>query len=489
MRTTIKDLSAAPARADLLALFAFQGDPPQAPKAVTLSEPFRESLRGEFREVKVSDAAKGPFPRVAVIGLGKRSEVDLEKLRRAAALAAQRAEALGLASLNVWVARSVSQACGGARAAGQAVAEGVQLGSYRFQHHKSKPKALKLARVTLTGDGKDFAAGVDKGETLARANAFVRDLQNQPANRMRPRDLAAAAQKLAKRGSRIACKVLDERALERLGMDALLGVARGSDEPPRMVHLSYTPPGRARGRVALVGKGLTFDSGGISIKPAAKMWEMKYDMSGGAAVLGVFHALTEIDVPYEVHGIVPSTENLISGHATKPGDVVRAMDGTTIEVLNTDAEGRLILADALAYAVEKIDPDVIVDLATLTGAVVMALGHEYTGVFTDSASLRDELVAAGEEVGERCWPLPMADHHRDAMKGEVADLRNIAVGDVGAGASLGAAFLSHFVGDRAWAHLDIAGTAWGSLNRDWVGGAQGSGVGVRLLVRWLETRR
>jgi leucyl aminopeptidase len=206
-------------------------------------------------------------------------------------------------------------------------------------------------------------------------------------------------------------------------------------------------------------------------------------------VLGVFHALQELDVPFEVHGVVPSTENLLNGRAVKPGDLLRAIDGTTVEVLNTDAEGRLILADALGYVVDEVDPDVIVDLATLTGAVVMALGHEYTGVFTASKELRDELVTAGDETGERCWPLPLADHHRDAMKGEVADLRNIALGDPGAGASLGAAFLSHFVGDRAWAHLDIAGTAWGGLNRDWVGGPMGSGVGVRLLLRWLETRR
>jgi leucyl aminopeptidase len=306
---------------------------------------------------------------------------------------------------------------------------------------------------------------------------------------MRPRDLAAQAKRLAQRSRRISCRVLGAAAMSRLGMGALLSVSHGSAEPPQLVHLSYRPRGRARGRIALVGKGLTFDSGGISIKPAAKMWEMKYDMSGGAAVLGVFHALASIDVPWEVHGVVPCSENLPDARATKPGDLVRAMNGATIEVLNTDAEGRLILADALAYVAKKVEPDAIVDLATLTGAVVVALGHEYSGLFTSSAKLRDALVAAGEEVGERVWPMPLADHHREQLKGEVGDLKNIALGDPGAGASVGAAFLAHFVGGVEWAHLDIAGTAWGSMNRDWVGGSMGSGVGVRLILRWLESRR
>jgi leucyl aminopeptidase len=424
-----------------------------------------------------------------VIGLGKRADFDLERMRRVCAIAAQRADAQGVRALHVWVAREISSALGSSRKAGQAAAEGALLGAYRFQTHKSKPKLPKLASVALSGDGRDFAEGVERGGVLARANAFARDLQNQPANKMRPRDMAAAAQRVARRSPRITCRVFDERALARLGMGALLAVAAGSDEPPRFVHLTYRPRGRSRGRVAVVGKGLTFDAGGISIKPAAKMWDMKYDMSGGAAVLGLFQALGEIDVPFEVHGLVPCTENLLNGRAVKPGDLVTALDGTTIEVLNTDAEGRLILADALAYARAKVEPDVMVDLATLTGAVVVALGHEFTGVCSNSDALRDELVAAGEEVGERCWSLPMTEHHRDVMKGEVADLRNIALGDPGAGSSLGAAFLSHFVGETAWAHLDIAGTAWGGPQRDWVGGPQGSGVGVRLLVRWLESRR
>lgn len=488
MKCLSKDLASVPPKSDLLVVLAFAGAQPLLPKKLELSKSFTSSIKGEFRELKHTDAGRGGAPRVLVIGLGKQADFDAERLRRVGALAVQRAEALECASVAVWTHKSVSTAAGGARAAGLALAEGAWLGSYRFLEHKSKPKATKLQRVLLCGDGNDFAAGVERGLTLARANAFTRDLQNQPGNLMRPRELAAAAKKLARRGGSVRCKVLGPAALTKLGMGALLGVAAGSAEPAQLIHLTYKPRGRSRGRVAIVGKGLTFDTGGISIKPAGKMWDMKYDMSGGAAVLGVFHALAELGCPFEVHGIVPASENMPDGRAVKPGDLVRAMNGTTIEVLNTDAEGRLILCDALSYVVAKIDPDAIVDLATLTGAVVVALGHEYSGVMTRSNRLRDELVRAGDDVGEKVWPLPLADHHRELMKGEVADLRNIALGDPGAGASQGAAFLAHFVGEREWAHLDIAGTAWGSMNRDYVGGPMGSGVGVRLLLRWLETR-
>jgi leucyl aminopeptidase len=269
----------------------------------------------------------------------------------------------------------------------------------------------------------------------------------------------------------------------------LLGVARGSVEPPYLIHLTYKPQGKSRGVIAFVGKGLTFDAGGISLKPAAKMDEMKYDMSGGAAVLGAFHALGDIDVPYEVHGIVGATENMPGGKATKPGDVHTSMNGTTVEVLNTDAEGRLVLADALTYTLEKVEPDTVLDLATLTGAVVIALGHEHAGLFASTERLRDDLLAAGEATGERLWPLPLEDFHKEQMKGTVADLKNINNPGLGNGSTAGAAFLAHFVGDTEWAHLDIAGTAWGQRERDWVGGALGTGYGARLLLRYLETRR
>ncbi len=488
MKCIAKDSALVP-NTDLLVVFAFAGAPPMLPPSVKLPKPFASAVRGEFREIRHTDAAQGPSPRVLVLGLGKPAEFDVERLRRVSALAVQRAESLECANAVLWTSKALISAVKGGRNAGAALAEGASLGAYRFQTHKSKPKNVKLQRVTLCGEGSDFAAGVERGLVYAAATAFARDLQNQPANFMRPRDMAAAAQQLARRGAGVRCRVLGAPQIRKLGMGALLGVAAGSQEPPQLIHLTYTPKGRSRGRVALVGKGLTFDTGGISIKPAGKMWDMKYDMSGGAAVLGVFHALAELGCPFEVHGVVPCSENMPDGRAVKPGDMVRAMNGTTIEVLNTDAEGRLILCDALSYVTARIKPDAIVDLATLTGAVVVALGHEYSGIMTRSDALRDELLSAGEAVAERLWPLPLAEHHRDLMRGEVADLKNIALGDPGAGASQGAAFLWHFVGDTPWAHLDIAGTAWGASNRDYVGGPMGSGVGVRLLLRWLETRR
>jgi len=487
MKLSFHSTSAAPVRADLLVCFAFAGEAALVPKAVKLPQHLRASEPDEFREQKLTDAAEGPFRRVAVIGLGKRAELDSERVRRVAALAVQRADASGCESVNMWFAPEVCSAAGGPRAVGQAAAEGAGLGLYRFLQHKTKAKAPKTTSAVLSGGGRGFAEGAERGRAIAEANAFTRDLQNQPGNCMRPRDLAAAATKLAKRSPRIRCKVLDEQAMGKLGMGALLGVSAGSEEPAQLIHLVYKPAKRSRGRVALVGKGLTFDAGGISIKPAGKMWDMKYDMSGGAAVLGVFHALAELDCPFEVHGVVPASENLPDGRAVKPGDLVTAMNGTTIEVLNTDAEGRLILCDALSYVLAKERPDCVIDLATLTGAVIVAIGHEYTGLFTNNDALKDELVAAGNETGEKCWHLPVDQNHRDALKGEVADLRNIALGDPGAGASIGAAFLQHFVGNTPWVHLDIAGAAWGSANRDYVGGSMGSAVGVRLLLRWLET--
>jgi leucyl aminopeptidase len=233
---------------------------------------------------------------------------------------------------------------------------------------------------------------------------------------------------------------------------------------------------------------LTFDSGGISIKPSAAMDEMKFDMCGGGAVLGTFQALRELDIPLEVIGLVPTSENLPDGKAYKPSDVLTACDGTTIEVLNTDAEGRLILCDAIAYAEKQYEPDVILDLATLTGAVVVALGHEMTGVFANDTALQKAVCDAGERAGERCWPMPLWDVHRDQVKSDVADLKNINSPKDGGGSIAGAAFLAHFVKKAKWAHLDIAGTAWGGRERDYLHASGAAGVGVRLLLQFLRDR-
>jgi leucyl aminopeptidase len=486
MKLTVSDSKRASSRSDLDLLFVFEGEVPELPGKRKLAKAALGRYQGEFRSTRVVVDETGA--RLCLIGLGKAADVDAERLRRGAALAARQAELDGAAFAVLWVTGAVEHAAGGPHAAGEALAEGALLGAYRFEQCRSKPRKAKLGELQLAGGSAEFRRGADLGRILAEANAYTRDLQNEPGNRMRPRDLAAEARRLVKGAPRMSARVLDAAALKRLGMGALLSVASGSVEPPVLIHLVHKPAGRSRGRIAFVGKGLTFDAGGISIKPSAKMWDMKYDMSGGAAVLGAFHALRRLDVPFEVHGIVPSSENLPDGAATKPGDLVTAMNGTTIEVLNTDAEGRLILADALCYVAEKVKPDTTIDLATLTGAVVMAVGHEFSGLFTASDTLRDALRKAGDAVGERLWPLPLEDFHKDWLKGTVGDLKNIHGTDQGAGASAGAAFLAHFAPPGEWAHLDIAGAAWGGPARDWVGGALGSGVGARLLVRYLLDR-
>jgi leucyl aminopeptidase len=326
------------------------------------------------------------------------------------------------------------------------------------------------------------------GRIGAEATVFARDLENQPSNLCTPNALAAAARSLA--GRRIRVRVLDERAMAKLGMHALLGVARGSAEPPRFLVLEYRAP-KAKGTVCVVGKGLTFDTGGISIKPAAKMDEMRYDMCGAGAVLGLFHALAhgglgDRALGCNVVGLIAATENAIGPRAQKPGDVVRAMDGHTIEVLNTDAEGRLVLADAICYAKKFHAPQQIVDLATLTGAVVVALGHEVAGIMGNDQKLVDALVAAGRSADEPLWQLPLWDCHKEQMKSRFADLANINGAQFGNGSIAGAAFLSYFVGDTPWVHLDIAGTAYGGLAKDYYRGGA-AGTAVRTLLHWVRS--
>ncbi|HEX6886418.1 MAG TPA: leucyl aminopeptidase [Planctomycetota bacterium] len=487
MKLRIEDPKRALPKGDLLCVLGLQGEPHGLPAGVRVPELALSAFQGEFRETRLTDCLAGPAARFLQVGLGKRAEADHERLRRAAAIAARKAEKVRAKTLVLWIEPAVARLAGGPERAAQALAEGVVLASHALRSFKSKPKGPYLAEVVLCGPGPDFRRGAARGELVGRANTFARRLQDTPANRMRPRDLVTEARALVRGDRRFALRVFDESGLARLGMGAFLSVARGSEEPAYLIHLSHRPRTRARERLALVGKGLTFDAGGISLKPSAKMEEMKYDMSGAAAVLGVFQALRGLDLPLEVHGVIAATENLPDGCANKPGDLVTAMNGTTIEILNTDAEGRLVLADALVYVERRLRPAAIVDLATLTGAVITALGHELTGVMGTDEPLRDELIAAGKATGELVWPLPLLDQHREHMKGAVADLKNINSGQ-GAGSSAGAAFLAHFVEKTPWAHLDIAGTAWGVDERDYQGGSGGTGVGVRLLLAWLEGR-
>lgn len=490
MKLTVTDSSRALAKTPVLVVLCTEGDSPSLPKGVSIPATATADFNGRFREVRLADAKGGTVERVMLIGLGKKKAANAESVRRAAGVAVRSLESSRFGAATVHATKAALDAAGGAELLGTSLAEGLLMGSYRNVRFKSKSDGPKLKKVTLCGPGAPFKKGAQRGEALGRANCFTRDLQNAPGNLMTPTHLASEARKVATGSPRVTCRVMDETEMRKLKMGALLGVSAGSRQPAKLIHLVYKPTKKKRGmkKIALVGKGLTFDAGGISLKPSGKMDEMKFDMSGGAAVIGVFHALAAVGCDHEVHGVVPASENLPDGIATKPGDIHKAMNGTTIEVLNTDAEGRLILADALCYTCTKVKPDTIVDLATLTGAVIVALGHELTGMFPSTEDLSERLSEAGEAVGERVWPLPLLDVHREQMKSRLADLKNINSPGDGNGSTSGAAFLSNFVGDTEWCHLDIAGTAWGSRDRDYAGGPTGTGVGVRLLMEYLARR-
>ncbi|MBL8752000.1 MAG: leucyl aminopeptidase [Planctomycetes bacterium] len=451
--------------------------------------------KGTFRSVAVfHQPAKSPCKRLATVGLGKASQVDTEKLRRAAAVAQQQAAELGVASFGLVVAKAALGGCS-LQAAGAAIAEGLALGAYRYDPPRQKPAKDKKANACLVGlvgfAGKDeraFRTGFAAGAIAAAATVFARDLENLPANLCTPTMLAKAAKGLA--GGRLRVKVLDEKACAKLGMGSFLGVAQGATEPPRFLVLEYRVPG-AKGNACVVGKGLTFDTGGISIKPAAKMDEMRYDMCGAGAVLGLFHALAHGGLgahrpKCNIVGLIAATENAVGPDAQKPGDVVRAMDGQTIEVLNTDAEGRLVLADAMCYAKKFFAPKQMVDLATLTGAVVTALGHEVAAVMGNDQALCDALVAAGKAADEPLWQLPLWDCHKEQMKSKFADLANINGAQYGNGSIAGGAFLAFFAGDTPWVHLDIAGTAYGGLAKDYYRSGA-AGTAVRTLLHWVRS--
>jgi leucyl aminopeptidase len=312
---------------------------------------------------------------------------------------------------------------------------------------------------------------------------MARDLINCPGNEVNPSYLAETAKTLAKRTS-LRCKILHKQDMEKLAMGCLLGVAQGSEQPPVLIQLEHTPKGAAGAPIVLIGKGITFDSGGISIKPAASMEDMKMDMAGGAAVLGTMQALAQLNYPRRVIGLVPASENLPSGTAVKPGDILRAMSGKTVEVINTDAEGRLILADAISYAVQQFKPACIIDLATLTGAVVVALGNHATGMMGTDDAMMERLQTAGVRSAERVWQLPLFDEYSKQIKSDFADIKNVG-GGRDAGSIIGGAFLKEFVGDTPWVHLDIAGTAWTHDGKSYMPKGA-TGVGIRLLVETLH---
>jgi leucyl aminopeptidase len=442
-----------------------------------------EELFPVIAEARGGDAAKSgfkklsllrpeSFPPVVVVGLGKADELDAEKLRIAAALAAKEAGRLEATSI-AWVVPEGLDP----EAAADAVVTGTILASYRFDRFKSgeSDDASRLESLTLLGPA--AVAGVAaRARVAAEAQNRARDLQSTPANFATPTDLARRAEEIAAASDALAVEVFGRPELEEKGMGGLLAVSQGGPQEPKLIVLRYAGgPGPTLG---FVGKGVTFDTGGISLKPGAGMQEMKMDMSGGAAVLEAVAAIAELRLPLDLIAVVPSTENMPSGTAIKPGDVITQYNGKTVEVNNTDAEGRLILADALAYAVEQ-GAERIVDLATLTGAVVVALGSTYAAVISNDDALAEEVVRAGAETGELTWRLPLHLEYKELMKGTVADLSNLGK-QRKAGTITAASFLEEFVGETPWAHVDIAGTAW-DVGREYTG-KDASGFGVRLLI-------
>jgi leucyl aminopeptidase len=407
----------------------------------------------------------------------------------ASARAVKNALAQGLAQLKGLGAKQLAVWLAGAGALTEAHAEAVATagGDAVYLYRHTKPSAgphSKLARITLLCTRADEAAvtyGLKRGAAVVAGVTLAREVANRPGNHCTPTQLAEHAEELA-RSMKLKAEVLGRKEIEKLGMGAFLAVAQGSDEPPRFIVLRYHGAAPADAPVVLVGKGITFDTGGISIKPAGEMDEMKFDMGGAASVLGTFRAVAQMKARVNLVGLIPTCENMPSGRAVKPGDVVKSLAGKTIEILNTDAEGRLILCDALAYA-ERFKPRVVIDIATLTGACVVALGHHRSGLFTPHDALAEALARAGDAALDPCWRMPVDAEYDEGLKSNFADMAN--VGPRAGGAITAAMFLKRFTDKLHWAHLDIAGTAWDTpKNELYEGGA--SGVGVRSLVRLIE---
>ena len=424
---------------------------------------------------------KLPSRRVVVVGLGRRGDTNAEILRRAAAAGLRRARDLGARSVAIEVLGDRLPA----RQRAQAIVEGGILGTYTFDRYKREKSDKQVETLQVAEpDGRqrrDASEGARRGEIFAQATWLARDLVNAPANDVNPTHLAKVAQEIAKAGG-VRVEILDRADCQKLGMGMFLGVAAGSEQPPKFIHLSYVPSGRKRKKVAVIGKGITFDSGGLDLKSAEGMLRMKDDMSGAAAVLGIMRALPALKPGVEVHGLIAATENMPSGGAIRPGDVLRAMNGTTVEIGNTDAEGRLTLGDAICYASQKLECDEIVDMATLTGACVVALGPLVSGLFSNNQALADRLLTAAEAAGERVWQLPLVDEYRENLKSDVADMNN--VGPRGGGAITAGLFLKEFAGERPWAHFDIAGPAF--VEKDMpLSPKGGTGHAVRTILTFL----
>ena len=459
------------------------------------------ALGGQITEIIVAGDFKGklnetlllyphsamPATRVLVVGMGREEDLDSESIRKVAATAARTVRKVGVGDY-CSIVHGGGQANLSLGSAAQAVVEGTILGLYRFTEHKTGDEDEEVAEVDRlrlvefsSEKLPEVRDGATAGQVIAESTCLARDMVNQPSNHATPTILSEIARRIAEQGG-LSCEILDEQKMTALGMGALLSVAQGSDEPAKLIILGHNEAKADLDTVVVVGKGITFDSGGISLKSHQNMRTMKMDMAGAAAVLGVMRAAALLKVPLRVIGLAPCTENLPSGRAYKPGDVVKAMSGLTIEIVSTDAEGRMILADALTWA-ERYKPKAVIDLATLTGACVVALGTQTAGLMGNDASLLDQLRAASSRTGEKVWELPLFEEYEKQIKSEVADLKNSGGGP--AGAITAGIFLSRFAGDYPWAHLDIAGRALAEEDQPYIPKGA-TGIGVRLLTQLLR---
>jgi leucyl aminopeptidase len=487
-RVRLDSRPAAQLDADLIIVPAFERDAfadvpglPQAAGGEAVAAGERGALSGKgFESLVIGTHGSGwQAPRMALVGAGDPGAVTADVLRRMATTGGLIARQHRLRRVAVLVRRGGGVA---AAEAAQAVAEGVTIANYDGASLKTADRApawLEEAVVAGLDGGDGVDAAIERGVVLGEATNQARDLANEPGNRLTPRLFAERGAALATAAG-VAAEILDERAIAELRMGLLLSIAQGSQEPPRMLVLRHEPPGAVSNiTLGLVGKGITFDTGGISIKPAENMDKMKDDMSGGAAVIAAMAAIARLRLPVRCVGVVPMTENMPGGRAIKPGDVVTSAEGKTVEILNTDAEGRLVLGDALWYA-RRLGATHLVDLATLTGAVIVALGKTTTGVFGRPRAWVDAVLDAAARAGDRSWPMPIFDDYKELLKSDIADFTN--TGGRAGGAITGALFIKEFAGELPWVHLDIAGTAWAEEAKPYQPKGA-TGVGVRTLVQ------
>lgn len=485
MKASILSSTPPTQQVEMLSYLIFEGD--KLPHQLSSEFLKRNDFDGKDGQLLSVDNLDG-FEVVVFAGLGKKKDLTELKMQNAVATIVRLATSRQLARVCVVVPDGFD-----AEKVGTSCMIGAELGAYQFLKYKTDEKTKKLRKVeeivfVVPDGGKEFEKGVDLGSVLASGVSLTRDLINDPASHTNTQTLVEVAESIAKKSPSISVTVLDEKQCKDLGMGSYLSVARGSVVPPKFIVLHYKPKivETNTQKIALVGKSIMFDSGGLSLKPSESMEDMKIDMSGGAAVLGVFSALSNTSVKHEIFGILPACENMPSGHATRPGDIVTAMNGKTIEVLNTDAEGRLTLADGLVYAEKHCKADLIIDLATLTGACVVALGNDLAGLFSNDEKFSQIFEDAASEMGDEFWKLPLHKPYLKKMKSDIADLKNIGGGRYG-GAITAAVFLSEFVEKAKWIHVDIAGPAFRTDEPKGVLGKGATGWGVLSIYKLLTS--